>query len=1017
MPFIEQLLYGQSHADEATGRQELAHSAGLGAEVAAEVHAICEAWGQPPELGLQHPVLLCQPLQATMPSMRGRLYAVICVAAVEPPLFHAVVVTDAIYSSFGRNPYALAQVVKFVSEWTGSQGMDRVEIDVEAARTLVEPGAGPEDVGLVDEAVLQYILAGVLQLPLEQALRPSDRAMALIIACLPDKSRKELKFASFTTAQINAYDIAGLETEGATFAGWQRLMMARIDTGVTTEQQEYKDLIAGFLAQNDMVGLARVSSRHNFLPAPNPHQVVATRPSIETPVPAPAPAPVTPAATSFGPSAVATPAAGPPGAASLGHTIRPAISPSRINAPRVPIPEHGLDPAAGPAKPRRSTRNRSRVRTPFTSGHRGTGGRFLRTISVVLILFVAGWVGTMYLDGKNLAESLEWAGLPGMDGGTENVEHGGTLLEVVDVGRVYERALKHTGGKGFGLNASGDKAREKALGRLQTDALDPLLEQVILFVKLTDEGIQPSRRQDREVDRLDALAKQGAVLAKEMARLELAWFSLTTSINWADLGRLSDAQVAARSDSLSRAEKGALSDVRLAMGTEKIQEGLLLSGRHMDGMASVVRLFQAPQWSANWEKKLARAAADVSPSAGRTTRAYRNSAFALIRLKKAEHAAENQDLPFAGHYEADQWPSSQVKAILPLLRKEVGRFSDQNAPALLGATLSLYTSLEKPEKTIAAFQASSVQWKRLQDNAAVRFDPALYGNFLERLRYEAAGRALTMSQDPTEIPDHLYDDEDCQAVVAFADSLTVLTGVDQWQAMAVAAQEPFLGRWADHLAGNLQARLAHLQQDFAMVWAECRSQAVSIQSQAKAGYDWSDNWQKLYALAHDAGDKYAETLGEDPAQQARFDYLDELVEALEAQRPLHIERVTVRLDQDVLSEPTSVQLEFRTPVRGGVWTSEPFIVGPSAPAGTGWVGTAFLDWNISLSPRHQMTARIVLTDEPGSVLDVSFPSLAEGTGPAAMVRPWRSEQGSLSFRTDLEQYWSAMEIPELGLVF
>jgi len=224
MAFIEQLLYGHNHQAESGGRQEIARSAGMGAEVGAEIHGLCEAWGQPPELGLPHPVLLSHPLTATMPSMRGKLYAVICVVPAEIPLFHAVVLSETMYSGFGHNPFAVANAVTFCSEWLGAPNLDRVEIDSDHQVPLVHPEANSDDVGLVDEAVMQFILSGELHLPLELPVRASDRALALIIACLPLKLRKQLTFTSFTTAQGDSYAIAGFESEGTAFAGWQRLM-------------------------------------------------------------------------------------------------------------------------------------------------------------------------------------------------------------------------------------------------------------------------------------------------------------------------------------------------------------------------------------------------------------------------------------------------------------------------------------------------------------------------------------------------------------------------------------------------------------------------------------------------------------------------------------------------------------------------------------------------------------------------------------------------------------------------
>jgi len=1013
MPYIEQLLYGYNHLTETNERQGLAHSAGMGADVSAEIGAVCNAWGQMPELGLNRRVLLGHPLQSTMPSMRGRLYTVICVGAGTVPLFHAVVVTDAAYSSFGRNPYALAQAVAFAESWNGNQGMDRVEIEAEGLGKLVDPPANPDDVGLIDEAVLQFMLTGNLQLPLEQTVGDSERAMALIIACLPDEDRKDLKFASFTTAKVNAYDISCLATEGAAFAGWQRLMMARIDTGVSEQQQEYKTLIAQYLARGDMAGIARVSSRHDFSVPSFNKPLVATRqgapvsrkdPPESTNVRPPVPIPFGPAATIAGGSGL-QPIAALPGAVPR----------------RGPLSNRGLDPIADhspkPIRARGFRRNRSRVPISHGRGKRGAGSRFMRTISVLLILFCAGWVGTMWLEGRTLAESLEWAGLPGMDGHVERADHAGTLLEVVDVGQVYDRALKHVGNKGLGLNASGDRRREKAMGRLQSAATDPLLEQASLFVKLSAEGIQQSGRPDREVERLESLAGQGAVIDKEMARLELAWYSLATGVNWVDLSKLSDTAVEARRDSLSRAEKGSLKDVRLGLGTIELYPDLVRAQRQMEGMAAVVRLFQTAHWSPVWEKNLAAAAEKVSPSAGKTTRAYRNSAFALLRLKRAERTAANRDLPFATPFAADGWPCTNVKEILPLLRKEVGRFSSQNAPDLLGATLALYAVLEVPDKTIDHIRKSARSWRELQANSAVMFDPDSYGNFLERLRFEGAQRCLTALNDPAEIPSHLYAPEAGRVVTAFGDSLVTLTRPEQWRALAADIQDPFLRQWADHRATDIQAGQDQLRQEFAAVWADCRTQAAFVQAQARAGHDWSEPWRKLYTVATAAADTYTVSLGDDPTQQPRIAYLDTLVQALMEPQWLHISRVTVRLDQNRLSEPCEVQLELRTPERDGIRTSELFLVGPAAQAGKGWVGTAFLDWDLSLSPHHQMTGRVVTAADHSELCEVHYSSLIGGGGAAALTRPQLSRFGSVVFQAGLADYWRALKIPESGPIF
>lgn len=1022
MSFIEQMLFGHNHLSEATGRGELARSAGMGAEAANEICGLCEAWGQPPELGLPHPVLLSHPLQSSMPSMRGKLYAVICVVPAEVPLFHALVISDATYSAYRRNPYAIANAVTFCSEWLGGPSLDRLEIDNASQAPLVHPAANAADIGLVDEAVMQFIMTGELHLSLELPVRASDRALALIIASLPIKERKKLNFASFTTTNVSKYELAGKEAEGTAFAGWQRLMMAHLDTGATEKQHEYKKLVAEFLEKGDLGGLERLSNRFEFtatVTAPTvfaPGKGLANSSARETATPLQAPSP------EAGPSG-SIPATNPFVRKSMiqrGPGLRPMTAASgRVRSGTGSMPVHGLDPASKTSRPTSPSRNkvRSRLTSPVRRGRRGGGSHFFRTFSVLLVLGLAAWVGTMWFEGKTLSESLAWAGIPGMDGGRSDNSHTGTLLEVVDVGQVYRKALRHTGGKGFGLTASSDVGRDKALGRLRSGATTPLLQQVALFTSLGSEGIQQGGRADREVERLVALAQQGLVIKQEMDRLELAWYSLTTSTNWRDLPKLSDAAISARWDSLAAVEKGVLADVRLGMGTTVIRKELRESRRHVNGMAEVVRLFQAPHWSADWEKQMGRAAANVVPTASRITRAYRNSAYAFIRLKRAEREQTNRSLPYAGRFDVNEWPTAEAKELLIGLRKESGRFSHQNAPQLLGATLALYTALEAPQLTIEKITVSAQAWKSLEQNPAVKFDPDLYLDFLERMKFEAAQQALAKNSADASVPSHLYSPSAALAAAAFADSLTSLTTLEQWQAMNESATDPFLGRWSAHLAADMQSRLAYLQHEFDKVWAECRGQTASLQSQVKAGEDWSENWRVLYETARTARSQFEPRLSQDLNSVARFTYLDSLIVGLEQERPLGISRVTVRLAQKVLAEPSEMQLELRTPVRGGVWTSKPFLVGPSAPDGTGWVGTAFLDWSVPVSPLNEVAGRVVLAESQNEVLMVNYRSLADGEGPASMGRAQSVPEGSLSFRIDLEDYWRGLNIMALGLVF
>ncbi|MCB1185193.1 hypothetical protein KDM41_17370, partial [bacterium] len=585
-----------------------------------------------------------------------------------------------------------------------------------------------------------------------------------------------------------------------------------------------------------------------------------------------------------------------------------------------------------------------------------------------------------------------------------------------DVGQVYDRALRHAGSSSLGLGAAGDRGRQMALGELQERATAPLLEQIALFGDLARQGIHSTSQPDREVQRLRTLAGQGETLAGELDRLELAWFSLTTGTNWRDLPRLTDSRVQARRDSLERAERGALADVRLGMGLGDLRGELTEARRQMDGMAELVALYQEPRWSPAWEAGLEAAAAKVPPSAGPTTRAYRNSAFALLRLKKAERGAAGGNLAFTTLYDPAAWPSDEVERILPRLRREAGRFADRTAPPLLAGTVGLYAALDDPETTIGRISESSGAWEQLQKNAAVRFDPDLYLDYLDRLRFEAVLRRTRPHGDPERIPAHLCEPAQRAALLAFADSLETLGTAEQWTAMADASEDPFLRRWSVHLAEDLDARLALRRREFSDTWTDCRAAVTALEADVKAGYDWSERWRALHGMATGALDTYGADLAEDPTQRPRLDYLRALVAALEAPRPLAVQRVTVRLDQDRLDEAQEIRLEVRNPLAGVTLLSEPFRIGPAAPTGTGWVGTATLDWSPDLSPRQMLTA--LVRDAAGrTVLQVQVPSLAQEGGPGLLVRPVTGAGGSVGLKCDVESYWGSLALPDLGLVF
>jgi hypothetical protein len=634
----------------------------------------------------------------------------------------------------------------------------------------------------------------------------------------------------------------------------------------------------------------------------------------------------------------------------------------------------------------------------------------------VVILAVAGTAGWMWKEGKTIAESLEWANLQQIMGEQPRTERAATLLEVVDVGHVYARQLKLVKGSGKGLNPSVDKARRKALTNLREHAASPLNQQVELFAKLAGDGIQQGGRLDRESQRMRSLASQGLVLENELARLELAWFSLAAGVVWEDLPRLADAAVLARRDSLAKAEKGALDDARRDLGTLEAMAVLDQTRGNVDGMASLLTLFETKKWSQGWEKDLGRAAGQVSPTASRMTRAYANSAYAFLSLKKAERRGQQTSLPYRRQLEDEVWPSAETRSLLTNLRAQTQIFSDGQAPALLTGTLNLYSALKKP-LTLAGRAAESPRaLSDLQGNRAVKFHPAAYEDFLERIRFEAAVISLDGQTDPDKIPDHLYSGSDRDLVVSFRDTIAIHHTPAAWDSLSAALGSPFMSRWAGHLGELALNDLSNAREKFDQAWVTCRQTAVRLQDEVSAGRDWTASWLELNENARDILAAHGRGLADDPERSPKIADLNNLLVALKTTLPLELQAGTIRLDSDRLLEGTKARLEIRLTPDGQVWRSEKFYIGPAAPDGAGWVGTVSLEKEFQIRPHHGMEVRIVSENKGEVLLVVDCPALEAGTGPGGLVRPRSGGRGSVSLKISRD-YWRALRVPDLGMIF
>lgn len=986
MPNIEQLVFGVNPTSPQAGRSVLAHSPGMGQEVSGEIIRFCEDWGAVPPLGLAHTVLMSFPLQKTMPSLRGKLFTVIRIDAGTTPSCRAVVLTEADYVVYGRNPYVLAAAGCFDSPWELGDRLDRCVLKRGGGHGYINPPPSPADVGLVDEALQQFLIKGTLTLPLEQSVPDSDRCLALLIAALPLSCKRELRFASFSTSEANNYTLWAKATEGSTFAGWRRLLMAQMAGGLGEAGQKYVTTIRDCLAVGDLAGLETISTqrpvnvagRSDVRPKVKPEVITATMSE--------------------------TPRAG-------SETRKRLVPASQVVAAHKQAASQGQPSRAKRQASGRSHLKRVSAGTPFRGGRKGRSG--LRLFMIALGLVIVSWCGFAWYSGHSPLElpTVAWLdNLSGTGGSTRSAASAGSLLEAVEVGDIYNHQMRRVARAGLGVLPENNRDRREALAVLQAECAGPLLKQVSIFVDLADAGIQQGSRPDRETHRLRALSQQGQVLTTEIDRLELAWHSFSQAVDWHDLGDLPDQAVWARRDSLERTKPQALKSAMQSLGTDQVHSRLNTACEHIDGMAALLALFQQPSLTSRWTDAIYQAAEKVSPSASSMTRAYRNSAFSLVRLKRAEQRIAAQGHSFKASLDPDVWIDPQVQDILPSLWKEAGKFRTDEAPNLLGGTIAWYKAMEKSEEMVAGQVDAKAYLKQLSTNPALKFDQSTFGDYLERLRFEAARRQLTAGTDPQQLPDHLFYAGDRAATQDFTQALVQNHTAQAWRDYSATTTQPFFVRWANHMATDAQQHLLNQQTGFDTAYDQWSLLSQDLRNQTVAGTDWTAVWLDLNQAGRALLDTYASELADDPDRQTRIKQVERWTEALHTTIRLKLDSVTIRLNESQLTEAQDVQLEITSEPGGQSWTSDPIRVGPSAPAGTGWVGTASLRHERNMLPTQGLRVRVLTVADGRDLLLVDYPPLQQRVGPGALARVREGQEGSLSFRLD-NFVWQSLSLP------
>jgi len=427
-------------------------------------------------------------------------------------------------------------------------------------------------------------------------------------------------------------------------------------------------------------------------------------------------------------------------------------------------------------------------------------------------------------------------------------------------------------------------------------------------------------------------------------------------------------------------------------------------------MRTLLDLFHAEAHTPQWEEKVYQAAERINPSASGLTRAYRNDAFVMVRLKKAERLATHRALPFVEDAAAADWPSAEVRDILPNLQARARKFGADATPPLLAGTISLYDELASPSGLKASLEASPDALAKLERNPAYRFDPAAYSDYLDRVRFEAAAALLSDQVDPETVPAAYFVDPSRRADLEFRAALDSPHDPQLWENLAAADAPGFFRRWAGHRADAAHTELRRQSLAAVQEYGNSLELLEDLRDRSAQGRDWTAVWLDLHESTEAALAAARASGSGDPVTGQRIERLESLHAALESPRPLPLTAVTVRFGQQEMDAGERVRVRLRIEPSGEVFESGEFPLGPAAPAGTGWVGTAAVDWRPEVGAHDSFTAEVILSGSGRPLLEVAWDSLVERAGPSALTRPRESEAGSVRFLLD-PAWWKGLDLP------
>jgi hypothetical protein len=949
MPTVEQVVYGAQVGQSRSGRGVLARSPGVSRDCLVEIGRLCEGWGKIPAEGIRRPVLLSFPLQTTLDSLTGRLFAVIRIARGMDPVYHAAIINEGDYARFGRNPFRLTKEGIFVDDWKPGDRVERREVSAESLAPLVSPLPSEADVGLVDESLRQVLLNGRLLLPLAMPDERSDRLLALTVLALPLALKRNLRFASWTTSEVNEYTLASLATRGARLPNWSRFLMTQVCAKLSPLSERYVQQVRAALSSGDLDALEERSLSARIDSAGVGETIKPPRPGVVT------------------------------------ATMRP--EPRKSQRAVGPVAHVGRS-RPEPRIERQVERKRS-VRTGYRRGTRGTrGGRGIRWLVLLFAVAIILAFGS-YILNPALVSRLARERLRGALGGGD-----AAALAGVDVGATVAALQDRWSSAGA---SAGGTVRAGLLEELRVEAAVPLeraAEQYVDEIASCDVGFLAA---EDAVDRLRNLSRRGGTVESELLRLELGAYALAHGEDGGEAASLAGSELRSQWDALRRRDSDGLAGLRESLGIGDAVSRVRGARRQSSALADVIDLLRLPRRDTDWARRLESAAQRLPARGPESVRRYREAASTLARLKRAEQAAGFERLAFADDYAGLGWLPGAVRQVIgkdPVAVRDA--LAAEPQPPLLLATWEFYAALHE----LAALGRDGTQDEmlgllaRLEANDAVRFDPSLYHNHLERMRLVLAAALIARGAEAAHLPDPFFPGAAREASLDFLARLERDRTPEAWQAWADRLNQPFLAHWARE-AGELaaQERGGHLAA-FDAAYGEVAELVGQIARNVENGTDWGDLFVALQPAIARAQELRPAT-GRDRRDSGAA--LDRLERIMTRPLPVVLTGATVRLMPETLVEPAEVVIELRL-ASGSASTSAPFTIGPAAPAGSGWVGSAELDWRLLLPPDVGFTVEVRTAETGQPLLEIPYPSLNEGVGAAALPRPRRIDAGSVIFR-------------------